>query len=182
MRFLWRGRLRRDTLLQLVAQAFYRLSGFVLLMVLSRCLPARDIGAYFFAVAFAESFTVLANFSLNSVMMRRVAANPAQASAHLAPLLGFRLASSPVYLLCVSVAAVAFTSASWPVIVVAALFTLLENTYFCFGAFFLTLRKIVHHVTIGVSVQLLFLIPGESSLAATYLLAFAAFCAQVVCH
>jgi O-antigen/teichoic acid export membrane protein len=144
--------------LLLGAQAFYRLSGFVLLWVLSRSLTSAEIGAYFFAVAFAEAFTVLASFSLNPVLSRRVAAHPAQAAEHLAPVLAYRLVGGPIYLLCVIGAGLLFSTVSWQMLAVVALSTLFENTYFSFGVLFLALRKIVLHVTLGVSVQLLFLI------------------------
>ena len=157
MHFLRHSQLRRDTLLLLAVQGFYRLTGFVILLVLSRRLTTTDIGAYFFAIAFAETAIVLANFSLNPVMMRRVAAGPAQASTYLHPLLGFRLLSSPVYLLCVFIATITFTSASWQVMMAAALFTLLEDISFSFGVFFLALRKAIYNVIIGASVQIVYL-------------------------
>ena len=91
--------LQRDTLL-LTLQTFYRLS-VVLLAVLSRCLPANEIGKYFFALSFAESFTLLASFCLGPVLMRRVAADPSKATTSFAPMLGLRLVrSGPLYLLC----------------------------------------------------------------------------------
>jgi O-antigen/teichoic acid export membrane protein len=148
---------QRDTLLLLVLQTFYRLSGVVLLAVLSRCLPANEIGKYFFALSFAESFTLLASFCLGPVLMRRVAADPEQATTYFAPMLGLRLASSPLYLCCVSVTALAFTGAIWWVVVIVALFTLLENCYFSFIHLFLALHKVVYNVVIGIAVQTIFL-------------------------
>ncbi len=158
LRYLWHDRRQRDTFLLLAKHTFDKVSGVVLLVVLSRFLSAGDIGVYFFAVSFAESFIVLASFGLNIVMMRRVAADPTQASAHLSPLLGFRLLSSPLYLLCVTVAAIALTDGIWRVIVVVALFTLLENISYSFIGFFVALKKIVYNVCIEVSVQVFFLI------------------------
>jgi O-antigen/teichoic acid export membrane protein len=155
--FLRHSRLWHDACLLLAVQTFYKLSGVILLVVLSRRLPAGDIGVYFFALSFAESFIVLASFQLNPVLMRRVAADPAQALAHLSPLLGFRLVSSPLYLLCVTVAAVALTGATWWVILVVALFALLENIYLAFGNFFLALKKAHYNVSIGVAVEVFFL-------------------------
>jgi O-antigen/teichoic acid export membrane protein len=146
---LWRSRLRRDTLLLIALQLVYRLSGAVLLAALSRCLPAGDLGVYFFALSFDESFTLIANFRLSPILMRRVAADPGQAATHFAPLLGFRLLSSPLYLLCVSVAAVTFTGAIWRVVVLVACATLLENCSFTFTTLFRALRKIGYVVAIG---------------------------------
>jgi PST family polysaccharide transporter len=149
--------MRRDTLLLLGLQTFYKLSGVVLLMVLSRCLPSEDIGVYFFALSFAESFTILASLRLGPVLMRRVAAAPEQAAAQLSSLLGFRLVTSPLYLLGVSVAAIVFAGEIWRVIAVVAAFTLLENIYFSFGQLFLALRKIGYNVGIGLAVQAVYL-------------------------
>jgi O-antigen/teichoic acid export membrane protein len=157
-RFLRHHRFGHDASLLLFVQIVYKLSGVVLLVVLSRRLSAGDIGVYFFALSFTESFMLLASFHLNPVLMRRVAADPAHASAQLAPLLGFRLVSSPLYLLCVIVAAVALTGSAWRVMTMVALFTLLENIYFSFGNFFLALRKAIYTMSISVVVEVSFLI------------------------
>ena len=88
--------LQRDTLLMLSAETLYRLSGFVLLMVLSRYLPAEEIGVYFFALSFAQIFLVFASFGLTPILMRRVAAEPQYAALHLSTLLA-PLANSWTY-------------------------------------------------------------------------------------
>src|SRR5262245_26372149 len=148
---------QRDTLLLLALQTFYRLSGVVLLAVLSRCLPAHEIGTYFFALSLAESFTLLASCGLGPVLMRRVAAAPEQATTAFAPLLGLRLVSGPLYLGGVGVTALLFTGAIWWVVVLVALFTLLENGYFSFVPLCLALHKGVCPVVIGLAVEVLFL-------------------------
>lgn len=124
---------------------------------MSRKLPAESIGVFFFAIAFAESVLVFANFSLNSVMSRRVASNPANAGEQFAPLAAFRLISSPIWLIGVVVAAAAFTSTSWKLMAVAALIVLLEDIYFSFGSMFLALRKATYNAAIGFTVQTIFL-------------------------
>jgi O-antigen/teichoic acid export membrane protein len=147
----------QDTFLLFGAQLFYRLSGVVLLMVLSRSLSAETLGVYFFSCSFAESFITLASFQLNPVLMRRVATDPEHGDVHLASLLGLRIVSSVIYGVCVVGAAVVFARAIWPVITVAACFTVLENLYFSFGSLFLAVRKVIYNVQIGVVVQTLFL-------------------------
>ena len=147
------GGVRRDTFAVLTAQSFYRLSGFVLLMVLSRKLGASDIGAFFFAIAFAESLVVLSHFGMGSIMSRRVASAPAEAGSHFAPLLGFRSLSAPFYLVIVLAFGAAFTDASIPLLATAALITLLEDFYFSFGALFLALRKATYNVSLGVTIH-----------------------------
>ena len=148
---------RRDTIIMLTAQSFYRLSGFVIVMVLARSLPASTIGEFVFAMAFAESFVAISNFGLNSVMSRSVAADPASASARFASVLGFRLVSGLIYLTIVMLAAVVFTSAPWVLMLAATLIVLVEDSYYSFGSLFLALRKAVYNVTLGVTVQALFI-------------------------
>ena len=144
--------------MMLAAQSFYRLSGFVIVMVLARSLPAATIGAFVFAVAFAESFLAIANFGLNSVMSRKVAADPASASSHFSVIVGFRLVSGVIYVAIVTLAALLFTSAPWKLMLAATLIVLAEDTYYSFGSLFLALRKAVYNVTLGVTVQALFIV------------------------
>jgi O-antigen/teichoic acid export membrane protein len=148
---------RRDTVIMLAAQSYYRLGGFVLVMVLARSLPAAEIGAFVFAMAFAESFVAISNFGMNSVMSRQVAADNASAAHRFAAILGFRAVSGIVYLLVVMSLAIAFTSARWEIILAATLIALAEDTYYSFGSLFLALRKAVYNVTVGVTVQTVFI-------------------------
>jgi O-antigen/teichoic acid export membrane protein len=153
-----KANIRRDTVAIFTAQTFYRLSGFILLIVLSRRLGATDIGRFFFAVASAESLIVLSHFGTTSIMSRRVASSPAEASTHFAPLLGFRLLSAPVYLITVIGAAAVFTSAPLWLAASTALITLLEDLYFSFGSLFLALRKALYNVTLGISIHTAYII------------------------
>lgn len=155
--FLGHGRLERDAVLLLTAQVFYKLNGMVLFIVLSRYLPVREIGIYFFALAFTETLMLLGNLNLNLSLMRRLAAAPDQSSAQLAPFLGLRLFTGPLYLLAVTAAAMVVAREIWSVIAVVALSALLEDLYFVFGHAFLALRKAVYNVSIGVVTQAVFL-------------------------
>jgi len=155
---LIRQGIRRDTVAVLTAQLFYRLSGFVLLMVLSRKLGASDIGAFFFAIAFAESLVVLSHFGMGSIMSRRVASAPAEAANHFAPVLGFRALSAPLYLIIVAGIGAAFTNASIPLLMAAAVITLLEDFYFSFGALLLPRRKARYNVSVGVVVHSVYIV------------------------
>ena len=148
---------RRDTVMLLAAQSFYRLSGFVLVMVLARSLSAAEIGAFVFAMAFAESFVAIANFGMNSVVSRQIAADNTSAARRFAALLGLRGVSGIVYVAAVMGAA-AFTPARWPLMLAATAIALTEDLYFSFGSLFLALRKAVYNVTVGMIVQTTFVV------------------------
>lgn len=152
------GTLGRDTTLQWCVQVFWRLSGVVVLMVLSRKVSAEDIGVFFFALSFAESFIVFASLNLDTVMMRRVASRPELASEFVAPLLGFRLLSSPLYLGCTVIAGRFLAPKIWPVISIAAIFVLADSLYFSLAGLFIALRKVIYTFAIGILVQALYLV------------------------
>jgi len=152
------GALRRDTLLLWTLQVFYRLSGIIVLIVLSRKLSTEDIGIFFFALSLAESLLVVASFSLDSVMMRRVAADPDHASRYISSLLGFRLYSSPAYLACIFLASLILARQIWPVILTVGIFVLAENVYYSLFNFFIALKNVLGNVLIGISVQILFML------------------------
>jgi O-antigen/teichoic acid export membrane protein len=147
----------RDAALLFAGQCFFKATGVLVMVILSRSLPAQAIGVFFFATALAETFTTLANFRLDLVVMRRVAADPQQAGALLAGLMGFRLATSLPYLACVAAASAVVGGPAWPVVLGVALFTLLDDVYSCFAALFLGLGKASFHVAVGVAVQALYL-------------------------
>jgi len=152
------GPLGRDTLLLWGVQIYYRLSGVIVLMVLSRRLSPGDIGIYFFALSVEGSFVVLANLSMDRVMMRRVASNPSHVSSYVSPLLGFRIWTSPAYLLCVFLASFFLAGSILPAIMIVATATLAESLYFSIANIFIALNKAVYNVTIGVTAQTLFLL------------------------
>lgn len=150
--------LGRDTSLVLCTQVYYRLSGIVILMVLSRKLSTSDIGVYFFALSFAEFFIVFAGLNQDTVMMRHVASDPDHAAAHVSLLLGFRIITSPLYLLCTLVVSMVLAPQVWLVVVVVSVFVLGESLYHSMGNLFIALKKVVYTLWIGIGVQTLFLL------------------------
>lgn len=149
--------LRSDTNQMLAAQTFYRFSGFVMMMALSRALPPHEIGVFFYSASLAETFLLIANLNLNASLMRRIAAAPQSAEQALGGVLAYRLLSAPIYLLVCALAGALFAGPVWKFLLMAALFTLLEDLYGVFAAVFLARRRIRYNVGIGISVQVVFL-------------------------
>lgn len=154
---VWDDPLRHDAVLMLGLQTLYKLSGIVLVMVLSRTLSSEKIGIYFFALSFAGSLVLLTGYHINQVMIRKIAAEPHNAEGWFSSLLGFRLVSSPFYLLCVVSAALIFARDVWQVVMVVAVYILFENLHFCFVSFFVAMKKVVYNVVLGGFTELLFL-------------------------
>ena len=151
------GRLQRNAILLLAAQSFYKLTGFVLLPLLSHRLPEKDVGVYFFALSFAATFSIISNLNLSRLMMRRVAEDPERAAEHLAPLSTLRLATIPLYLLTVLAAALLSSPEIWSIIAVVALCTVIEDVYFLHAGYFIARERVILNVVIGVTTQTLYL-------------------------
>ncbi|UCC38671.1 MAG: oligosaccharide flippase family protein [Candidatus Aminicenantes bacterium] len=173
-----RSRLGRDLVLFLGAQAYYRLASIVILVVLSRRVSEMDIGIFFFALSIAEMLSVIITLSVDPVTVRQIAAEQEKAGIHFSDLLGIRLVSGPLYLLCLGSIALFIGGRVGFVVFITALFTLFDHYYFTFGSLFIALRKIIYNVSIGVSVQTLFIavflwamfvLPSLNTLLAVYL-------------
>jgi O-antigen/teichoic acid export membrane protein len=150
--------LRRNALLLLAGGVAVRLCGLVFIVILSRRLSASDIGLFSFAEAFADTLIIVASFSLDSVMLRRVASHPADAMRQFAPLAGFRLVSGPVYLLVILVASHCFANQTRWILPIVGAYTLLESASFCVSNLFIATHQAKYRVWIEVPAEILFTI------------------------
>jgi O-antigen/teichoic acid export membrane protein len=150
--------LGRDTMLLWCLQVILRLSGVIVLMVLSRKVSPEDIGLYFFALSVAESLSVFCGFGMDAVMMRRVASTPEETARHISPLLGFRIFSSPAYLVCVFIAAIFLAPQACLIMGTVAVMVLAENLYFSLFNLIIALKKVAYNVWIGLAVQFLYML------------------------
>jgi O-antigen/teichoic acid export membrane protein len=147
----------RDAAALAAAQTYYKVTGLVLLGVLSRSLPPATLGGLLWAQSLAESLVLLANLNLNPNLTRRVAAAPNHAAARTAPFLGLRLVASAAYLLLFAAIGLSSDVALRPILMGIAAAIVLEDLYFLFGALFLALGHIRLNLTIGLTVQTLYI-------------------------
>jgi PST family polysaccharide transporter len=154
---LRRNSVRRDAAMLLSAQVFYRLGGVVFLVVLSRRLPVSTIGVFSFCESLADAAIIIATLSLEVVVNRQVAAEPKQAAAHLAPLLGFRLISGPIYLAVLAIIGLFLHGAARWALPLVGIYTLCESLYFTMAGVFINLRRVDFNVSIGLAAEVLFL-------------------------
>jgi O-antigen/teichoic acid export membrane protein len=148
---------RRDAALMLASGVVLRCCGLIFVMVLSRRLSEHDIGVFFFAEALADTLIVIANFSLDTVIFRQVSAQrPAQAPTTFAPLLGFRLVSGPVYLLCLLIISRFETGPLRWLLPLVGFYTLVESFFFSFAGMFIGVGRVGAKAALEVLTELLF--------------------------
>lgn len=147
---------RRDTALNLASGVVIRFCGLVFMMVLSRHLSKQEIGVFSLYEAIADTLTLIAGFSLEMVIMRRVAAASREsATTAFAPLLAFRLISSPVYLLCITIVAHFVSGPHW-LLPFVGLYTVTESAYFSFASFLVGAKRIGSKAAIEAAAELIF--------------------------
>lgn len=154
------------------AQTYYKVTGLLLLGVLSRSLPPASLGLLLWAQALCESFVLIANLNLNPNLMRRVAAAPEAAAEETAPLLGLRLVGTGAYLLLLTGIALGSEPQVRPFLLGLAVATVLEDLYFLFGTLFIALGRLRYNLAVGVTIQTLYVatvwfgLPREGALTA----------------
>lgn len=143
----------RNTLAMAAAQVYYKVTGLLLLGLLSRTLSTPDLGGVLWAQSLCESLTLVANLNLGPNLMRRVSGTPQDITSEVARLLGLRLAGALAYLLFLAIISVASNAALRPILFAFTVATLLEDLYFFFGTLFLSLGQIRYNLGIGLTVQ-----------------------------
>jgi len=148
--------IRRDAAVMLASGAVLRLCGLIFMMVLSRRLSKEDVGVFSFYEALADTLTIIASFSLDIVIMRRVAAAARnQQTITFAPLLAFRLISAPVYLLCITIVSHFVRGPHW-LLPFVGFYTLMESAFFSFAGFFVGVKRIGMKAAVEASAELIF--------------------------
>ncbi len=147
---------RRDTAIMLASGVVVRICGLVFMMVLSRHLSRQDIGVFSFYEAIADTLTLIAGFSLEMVILRRIAAGTREdAMMNVAPLLAFRIMSAPVYLLSITIVAQFVSGPRW-LLPCVGFYTLMESAFFSFGSFFIGVKRIGLKAAIEAGAEVVF--------------------------
>ncbi len=151
--------LGRDAALLIGAQVYYKVTGGLVYPLLSWALLPREVGLYFFAISLCQVSLVAAHWNLQPLVIRRlVAAGGAPAAAReLAPLVGFRLVTSPLFVIGSAALGAALRPGHAGAFAVTAVFVLLEDLYGICAGTLMALDEVRQVVTLGVVVQTTYL-------------------------
>ncbi len=150
----WR-KIIRDLLLALSSQAFYKLAGFLVLLILTRYLPKEQMGIVFFAATLSTMAALFTELGTSSHLVRGVAAEPDMALAHFASVLSIRIPLLALYLVLLNGVVWLWRPDIITVLALTSFYVLLEELYRIAGALFLGLQKVLYNVICGVSTRLL---------------------------
>jgi O-antigen/teichoic acid export membrane protein len=146
----WR-KARRDMGLALFSQLFYKLVGYVVLVVLARHLAKDLMGEFFFAATLA----MLTELGLNTLLVRETARSPSDGLRRASQVLSIRLPLLGLYLAALVGGALLVEPSFAPVLALTALYVGLDDLYLTFGSLFVGLKRIAWTVAAGVGSKLL---------------------------
>src|SRR4051812_33637933 len=95
------------------AQLYYKVTAFATFAIAARFLPAAELGDLFTALSFSGVLVVAVGLGMPSLIMRRVARAPESAGKEMSAILGFRLATIPLFAFVVALAGLALRAREW---------------------------------------------------------------------
>lgn len=144
--------------LALFSQLFYKLAGYVVLVVLARHLAKDRMGEFFFAATVAMSLAMLTELGLNTMLVRDTARSPGEGARRLSEVLSIRLPLLGLYLALLGGGALLVDPSFAPVLALTALYVGLDDLYLSFGSLFVGLKRIAWNVTAGIASKVLLVV------------------------
>ena len=139
-------------------QVVEKLTGYLILLVLTRYLDKTELGSMFFAATISGLCATLINFGTDTHLIRAVAAEPQRALDQLAINLSTRLRNSGIVYIVLNVAVYTIRPELSPVMLFVSAYDFVEEIYFCFAAFFAGQKRIFLRLLTGGTYKLITLV------------------------
>ncbi len=148
-------KVKRDLVMAFSSHFFYKVVGYLVLMILTRYLTKEEMGGFFFAAALANFFVLFTELGTDSHVIREVAGNPERARRCFSEVISLRIPLFGLYFLALNGFALIFKPDLLLVIFLTSLYVFFDELYQGFGALFLGLKRVAYNVTAGVSTRLI---------------------------
>jgi O-antigen/teichoic acid export membrane protein len=153
-------------------QVLEKLTGYLILAVLTRYLDKTDLGSMFFVAAISGVCATLINFGTDTHLIRAVAVEPHKGLEHLSINLSTRLRNSGLVYLLLNLTVYLISPQLSPVFLLISAYDFVEEIYYCFAAFFAGKKRLLLRLLTGGGYKLLTLgvVSGVAILSQSLLL------------
>ena len=139
---------RANAIWATLTQLVEKLTGYLVIAVLTRTLLKVEIGSYFFALSIAELTSIFISFGTNKYLIRQVATEPEKSLTHLSHVFSTRIFNILVGYVLLILLFWLIQPPLLPTLMLVVGFTFIQEIYNIFGAFFIGQRKILYHFLI----------------------------------
>ncbi len=136
-------------------QILEKLTGYLVLVVLTRYLLKADLGLMFFAATVSGLGAILLNFGTDTHLIRAVASEPDQSMQHMSQVLSTRLTNVFVGYVLINLVFLLLRPTFSPVLLLVTAYDFLDEIYFCFSAFFIGEKRIIYRLLTGTTFKFL---------------------------
>ncbi|HEY2982292.1 MAG TPA: oligosaccharide flippase family protein, partial [Anaerolineales bacterium] len=123
-------------------QVIEKLTGYLVLAVLTRTLLKADVGLMFFAATISGLAAILLSFGTENYLVRAIAVEPTKAIAQLSAVLSLRLRNAVIVYALVNLLFWLLQPQLSPALLLVSAYDFLEEIYYCFSAFYTGQRKV----------------------------------------
>jgi O-antigen/teichoic acid export membrane protein len=130
-------------------QLIEKLTGYLVIVVLTRTLARAEVGAMFFTATISGLAATFVSFGADTYLVRAIALEPDKALAHLSGVLSLRLRSAALVFILLNAGGWLIWPELGPVLLLVSAYDFLEEIYACFSAFFIGQRKVLFRLATG---------------------------------
>jgi polysaccharide transporter, PST family len=131
-------------------QVIEKLTGYLVIAVLTRTLLKADVGLMFFASTVSGLAAAILSFGTENYLVRAIAVEPEKSIKHLSIVLSVRLRNALIVYALTNLLFWLVQPELSPALLLVSAYDFLEEIYYCFAAFFSAERKVIYRlITMG---------------------------------
>lgn len=148
-------KIKKDLLLALSSQFFYKIIGYVILAILTRHLAKEEMGKFFLAASVSTFFALITQLGMGNYLIREVAGKPKEALHYFSEVISIRLPLFAIYFILLNGFMLIIKPDLAKFVLLTSIYVIFEECYSSFGCLFLGLKRVAYNVISGVSTKLL---------------------------
>lgn len=147
----------KTVFLSTAARIFYKITGLVIIALAAKRLGPKELGYYYFIIAFLGILIVIARFNVSPVIIRKLSRERSISIHYISCVLGFQFFTL-LLAFAISLVLVFSLQLNIKIVVLCFIYLSLENLYIVLSSMFLAHEKVKYNISIGISSQVMLII------------------------